>query len=282
MTGDDRSPLKLFDRIEAAAMVGYTGFGIVLADLLEVRDASRYRALHRVLDDNGISEVEVEMLNDWYLDGPVRETSDIARRELFEAAEALGARHIKIGGDISGSPVAWGTFVDEFAELCRQAADHGTRIAFEPMPFGNVANLAAGRRLVDEAAEAAGGLILDLCHMVRAGVSNAEIAGLPARYLFAVELDDADDQVIGTLLQDTIDRRRLCGEGDQDVTGFIRAVLATGFDGPWGVEILSNEYRKLDLQSQVSRSYETSAGALRLALEQSTYDQNGGANGTDQ
>jgi sugar phosphate isomerase/epimerase len=97
-----------------------------------------------------------------------------------------------------------------------------------------------------------------------------------------VELDDADDQVIGTLLQDTIDRRRLCGEGDQDVTGFIRAVLATGFDGPWGVEILSNEYRKLDLQSQVSRSYETSAGALRLALEQSTYDQNGGANGTDQ
>jgi sugar phosphate isomerase/epimerase len=268
MTGDDRSPLRLFDRIEAAAVVGYTGFGIVLADLLEVRDASRYRALRAVLDDNGISEVEVEMLNDWYLDGPVREASDMARRELLEAAQALGARHIKIGGDISDSPVAWGRFVDEFAELCRQAAAHGTRIAFEPMPFGNVPNLEAGRRLVDEAAEAAGGLMLDLCHMVRGGVSNAEIAGLPARYLFAVELDDADDHVVGTLLQDTIDRRRLCGEGDQDVTGFIRAVLAAGFDGPWGVEILSNEYRKLDLQSQCSRSYETSASALRLALEQ--------------
>jgi len=101
--------------------------------------------------------------------------------------------------------------------------------------------------------------------MARGGIDNAHIAALPGRYVIAVELDDADADVVGTLLEDTLDRRRLCGEGDQDVTDFIHAVVATGFDGPWGVEILSEDFRKLDLNAQVSRSFTTAAAALRRA-----------------
>jgi sugar phosphate isomerase/epimerase len=267
MTADERSPFALSDRIAAAAGVGYTGFGLVHADLVEAKQQIGYPALRELLDSHGITEVEVEMLNDWYMTGQPREASDIARRDLLEAAQLLGARHIKIGGDISDSPVDWDVFVSEFATLCGQAADHGTRIAFEPMPFGNVADLTTARRLIDEAGQAAGGLILDLWHMARGRIDNAEIAALPSRYLIAVELDDADAQVMGTLLQDTLDRRRLCGEGDQDVTGFIRAVMATGFDGPWGVEILSDSYRKLDLRAQVTQSFDTAADSLKRALE---------------
>jgi sugar phosphate isomerase/epimerase len=267
MRTDERSPFRLEDRIRAAGGAGYTGFGIVRADLLTAREQFGYAALKQMLQDHGIAEVEVEMLNDWYTSGPQRESSDIARRDLLEAAEALGARQIKIGGDISGTPVAWDAFVTEFAILCGQVAEHGTRVAFEPMPFGNVADLVTGRRLIDEAGHRSGGLILDLYHMARGGVSNDEIASLPSRYLFAVELCDADRQVVGTLLEDTIDRRRLCGEGDQDLTGFISSVRAAGFDGPWGVEILSQEFRLLELHSQVTRSFETTSTVLRSALE---------------
>jgi sugar phosphate isomerase/epimerase len=267
MTADERSPFALSDRIAAAAGAGYAGFGLVHADLIEAKRLIGYATLRELLDDHGITEVEVEMLNDWYATGRLREASDSARGDLLEAAHALGARHIKIGGDISDSPVDWDVFVSEFATLCAQAAEHGTRIAFEPMPFGNVADLTTARRLIDEAGQPAGGLILDLWHMARGSIDNTDIAALPGRYLIAVELDDADAQIVGTLLQDTLDRRRLCGEGDQDLTGFIRAVLATGFDGPWGVEILSEEFRKLDLHAQVSRSFDTTAAALRRALD---------------
>jgi len=265
MTPDERSPFALRDRIEAAGEAGFTGFGIVLADLVEARDTIGYPALRTLLADNGMRHVEVEMLNDWYTTGRRRAASDRARRDLLLAAKELGARQMKVGGDTSAEPVPWEKFVSEFHSLCEDASHSGTRVAFEPMPFGNVPDLATGRRLIDEADHPAGGLILDLWHMARGGVAFPEISATPSRYIFAVELDDADEQVVGSLLEDTLHRRRLCGEGTQDVTGFVTAVAAAGFGGPWGVEILSDDFRKLDLAQQVSRAYTTTAAALRQA-----------------
>jgi sugar phosphate isomerase/epimerase len=272
MTADERSPFRLRDRIETAARTGYTGFGIVHADLVEARAAIGYPALRSFLAGNGIRHVEVEFLDQWHARGAERARSDAVRADLLQAAERLGARHIKVGGDITSGPVRWDEFVADFWALCQDAADSGTRIAFEPVPFGNVADLAAGRRLIDAAGHPAGGLMLDLWHMARGGSRPGfgDIAALPGRYVFGVELDDADADVVGSLLQDTLHRRRLCGEGAQDVTGFIRAVSRTGFGGPWGVEILSDDFRKLSLRDQVTRSYETTAAALRRTLPEGT------------
>jgi sugar phosphate isomerase/epimerase len=133
------------------------------------------------------------------------------------------------------------------------------------MPFGTIADLPSGMRLVEAAGHAAGGLILDLWHVARGNIDFADVAALPGRYLFAVELDDADLSVVGTLLEDTLDRRRLCGEGSVDVPAFIRAIRATGFDGPWGVEILSDEHRKRALNDQVTKSYATAKRQFQLA-----------------
>ena len=54
-------------------------------------------------------------------------------------------------------------------------------------------------------------------------------------------------EAIGTLFEDTRDRRTLVGQGAQDVVGFIRAMREVGFRGPWGVEILSIEHRQRPL-----------------------------------
>jgi sugar phosphate isomerase/epimerase len=263
---DQRGRFPLEDRIRLAAQAGYAGFGLVHADLMEARDRMGYRALGEVLASYGITTVEVEMLNDWYATGPARTQSDAVRRDLLAAAAALGARHVKAGADLdTDHPPEFQRVVTEFAELCRQAEASGTRIALEPMPFTNVPDLAVGCKLVDEAAHPAGALMIDLWHVVRSGTPYGEVASLPARYVFAVELDDAPAQVVGTLLEDTLDRRALCGEGDQDVVGFVSAVMSTGFAGPWGVEILSEEFRKLDLWDQVMRSYRTARTVLDLA-----------------
>ena len=45
--------------------------------------------------------------------------------------------------------------------------------------------------------------------------------------------------------EDTVERRVLCGEGSFDLTGLVNMLRGKGFDGPWGVEILSESFRKL-------------------------------------
>lgn len=267
MDDDRRSPFLLEDRIRAVAEAGFTGMGILHADLAEARARlGGYSALRRILDEHGISHVEVEWLFGWWRSGPARAASDITRAELMRAAAELGAHHIKAGGALGGGEVDWGTFVAEFAALCGQAEKHGTRIAFEPMPMDNVGSLAAARRLIDEAGHPAGGLMIDIWHMARGCVATyGEIAALPAWYVTAVELGDADREVVGTLVEDMRHRRRLPGQGDQDVAGFVRAVTATGYEGPWGIEVVADDFRRLPLQEQAASSYAAARAALDLA-----------------
>jgi sugar phosphate isomerase/epimerase len=248
MRGDERSPFPLASRIATAARAGYRGFGIVHADLAADDGTDRLEVISRLLSENGMLHLELEMLNDWFATGARRAASDAVRHDLLRAAERLQPGQIKVGGEINGREWQWG----------RQAADVGTRIAFEPMPFGQINNLVLAQRLIDDAGKSNGGLILDLWHMARGGIALTSIRDLPTRYVFAVEIDDADEEVRGSLLDDTLDFRRLCGEGDQDVAGFIAAVRSTGYEGPWGVEILAEDFRHLGLEEQAKRSYQTS------------------------
>ena len=79
------------------------------------------------------------------------------RRMLLESAEALGARHIKVG-DFFDSPVGMPRLIENSRGLCREAAEHGTRIAFELMPFSvidkleDALELVAGRRAAERRA----------------------------------------------------------------------------------------------------------------------------------
>jgi sugar phosphate isomerase/epimerase len=265
LRGDDASPFPIRDRVEAAARAGYRGFGLVHEDLLRALAELGYAGLRALLDDNGIEHLELEMLNDWFADGDRRVRSDRVRTDLLAAAEALGARHIKVGGEVDGTTWPLEPLVEDFRRLCEQANGVGTRIALEPMPFGQIRDLRAAVDVIDRADHAAGGVTLDIWHMTRAGVDLADIADLPGRDVVVVELSDARAELVGTMIDDTLDRRLLCGEGDVDVVGFIRAVRSTGFTGPWGVEILSEEHRRRSLRSQARLSYITTMWQFHLA-----------------
>ena len=70
---------------------------------------------------------------------------------------------------------------------------------------------------------------------------------------------------IGTLFEDTRDRRTLVGQGAQDVVGFIRAMREVGFAGPWGVEILSIEHRQRPLIEALTVARDTTLDAFQQA-----------------
>ncbi len=266
---DQRSPFLIEDRIEAVAAARFTGIGSGHAYLFEARDRlGGYGKLRALLERHGLT-VEVEWLDGWYLTGPAREASDARQAELLHAAQQLGADHVKAGCALDGPIAGWDTLVAEFAALCEQAARHKTRIAFEPMPLGpNAMTLGGARQLVEQAGHKAGGLQLDPWHMWHGCGTHDDVAALPAGIVTAVELGDADRRVVGTLVEDMLNRRRLCGEGDMDVAGFIQAVKATGYAGLWGIEVIADDFRKLPLLSQVGKSYSTTRAALDAALGQ--------------
>jgi sugar phosphate isomerase/epimerase len=244
---DRRSPVPLRERLEAASAAGFTGFGVLADDLVVAEREHGWSGIRTMLTDNGVVHLELEGLPDWWSSGPERARSDELRRFLLTAAEALGARHLKVTPDPSGTPWDAGHWAAEFALLAEQAVGAGARLGIEFMPWTNIRTVHDGLRLVEDAGHPAGGVIVDAWHVERAGTPPNELAALPLHRIVGVELDDADREVVGTLFEDTVDRRRYCGEGSFDLAGITTALRTAGWAGPWGVEILSAEHRRLDV-----------------------------------
>ena len=109
------------------------------------------------------------------------------------------------------------------------------------MPFSAIATVPMGAEIVAAAGHPAAGLLIDAWHVFRAGSTLAELrAALTPEMVFGVELDDAAPDIVGTLFEDTVNNRMFCGEGCFDLPGLVELLRGLGFDGPWGVEILSN------------------------------------------
>ena len=251
------SPFPFRDRVEAAARAGYRGIGLHHADTMHTADKIGLPEMRRILDGNGIKYVELEFLLDWFDEGERRQESDKMRREIFSVAAALGLRTVKVGPGFHEPEANVPKMRDAFARLCREAAEHGTGMMLEIMPWSNVRTVETALGIVEGAGQPNGGILVDIWHFARGGIDYKEIAQIPLQYIRGVELDDADEQVVGSLWEDTIHHRRLCGEGDLDPPAFIKAVQAAGYRGYYGVEILSEKHRKLPLDEMARRSFDT-------------------------
>ncbi|MFK0285241.1 sugar phosphate isomerase/epimerase family protein [Streptomyces sp. NPDC090499] len=259
---DQRSPLGLRERAEAASAAGFTGFGLVHADLLVAEREHGLAGIRSIFEDNGLAHIELEALAGWWADGPRRAASDTVRHDLLRAAEALGARHLKIHGDVEDGPLHFDVWAGEFAALAAEAESVGARVGIEFLPWSNIRTVHDALRLVEAAGHPAGGVLIDVWHTERAHTPPAELADVPLSRIVGVELNDADSTVVGSLFEDTVRRRRLCGEGSFDLPGVIAALRTAGWRGPWGVEILSDAHRKLPVHEAAEVAYRTAAAAL--------------------
>jgi len=262
LRGDERSPLPLPERVAAAAAAGFRGLGLNYADLVAAEREYGIGGIRSMLEDNGMVHLELELLTDWWTDGPQRQDSNKVRRHLLSAAEALGARHLKVGPDVTGTPWNYDRWVSEFARLAAEAREAGTKVGLEFLPWSNIKTVGDGLRLVRDAGHEAGGLIIDVWHTERAHTPAAALAAVPLGSIIGVELSDAHSAVIGTLFEDTRDRRRLCGHGSFDLRGFVTELRSAGWTGPWGVEILSADLRQLPVREAAAAAYSTAASLL--------------------
>jgi len=255
-TDREYSPFDFRDRVESAARAGFTGFGIWHADLEHVLKKRPLREMKQILDDNGITHVELEFLTDWFLEGERKRQSDISKDLLLDASEALEAHHVKVG-DFYQETAPMPRLIEAFARLCAEARERGAKVGFELMPFAMIRSLEDSLKLVEGAAAANGGICLDAWHIVKLGVSYDELRRIPSQYITSVELNDGTFQCPWSLHEDTVNHRRFCGEGEFDVKGFIAAIQDAGYRGPWGIEVLSEELRSWPLERLTTQAFET-------------------------
>ena len=272
------SPWSLQRRAEGLNEVGFNAIGLFHDDIqyridhefTEGNRRGRLQQLNSVLQRNGIEFVEVEFLVEWLLDedDPRREAEEETRQLLLNAAEALDANHIKIG-NINGYPRDVEDLKEKFEEISAEFAEVDTEVGLEFFPVDpNIDTIGDALEITEDAEN--GGLYLDLWHNMKMdGVTFEDIEELlDADDVVAVEFQDGYIDTDMDFLQETINLRKIPGEGEFPIADWIDAVRATGFDGPWGLEILSEEFRRFSMDDAYNRAFDAGMEYLQEENQQ--------------
>jgi sugar phosphate isomerase/epimerase len=263
--GREWSLFDLRERCEQAARVGFRGIGIWHADLEHVLERRTLADVRTLLDDHGLEYLELECLLDWFLDpsDERRRAADATRGLLFRAAAALDAHHIKVA-NIFSRPCPLPVLIQRYAELCAEAAErHGARMVYEFMPPDvNVRDLDTALRVVEGAGTANAAVAIDTWHMAKLGIGPDELRRIPPGLLGWFELSDGQYENLPDPVDETVNHRALPGEGEFPIRDYVAAARAAGYDGPWGVEVLSEELRALPIDEIFDRAYRTSVAQL--------------------
>jgi sugar phosphate isomerase/epimerase len=270
--GDQRCLHDFRTRVEIAANAGFTGMGFWHADILEIRKTYSFQDMKRILDANGIVNIEVEWLLDWFRTGERRAASDEIRTLLLEAAEVLRARHIKIA-DFGNDCADIAQLTEEFAPLCRQAAERGTNVLFEMLPaqFSRVPSLDQVLEITRGSGAGNGGIMLDNLHLLRSGIGPEQIVQtLETGDLIGVEINDGTLALPLKFEDSVVNKRLLPGDGEFDIAAFLRALWSVGYDGPIGVEVLNEYIRKWDLRTAATEAFAKTRRVVEAARSSTT------------
>ena len=227
------------------------GDRLLVDDYFAERDAGPHRRrAAAILDDHGIELAEVEFLFDWSA-GP-------DEPERVENARQTGGPGVGDGRRVRTRVVSVGelvrrrelppfdVLVERFAALCDRAADHDLLVALEFMPFSgipDVADAACTHSRQSERAER--GPQRRLVALLPRHPGSRRAAPPCGDRVFMIQLDDADEEVVGELFEDTMFRRRYPGEGSFDLVGSCALLDEVGRPAPKSVEILSAEHQAL-------------------------------------
>jgi sugar phosphate isomerase/epimerase len=197
-------------------------------------------------------------------------TSDETRKLLLDAAEGLGARHIKIG-DLGNDCADVPLLTEEFGLLCRQAAQRGTNVLFEMLPaqFSRAPSLDQVLAICRGSGARNGGIMLDNLHLQRTGTPPEDIVRKIGREIpLGIEINDGTLAMPLDLHDSVVNKRLLPGDGEFDIAAFLHAVWAQGYDGPIGVEVLNEYIRRWPLDTAATQAFSKTTAVVMAARKE--------------
>ena len=233
----------LKEKLAAIAAAGFDGIEIFENDFLAFDGSPRDVA--ELVRDHGL---EISLFQ------PFRDFEGMPepqRSRTFDRAERKFDLMAELGTDLmlicsNTSPLALGGIdraADDFRELGARAAKRGLRVGFEALAWGtHINDHRDAWEVVRRADHPNVGLILDSFHTLARKIDPDTIRSIPGDKIFFVQLADAP-LIDMDLLYWSRHFRNMPGEGDLDVTAFMRAVCATGYKGMLSLEIFNDQFR---------------------------------------
>lgn len=233
----------LEEKLAAIAAAGFDGVEIFEQDFIasDIGPAE----LGRMVRDHGLAITLFQPFRDFEgLPEPLRSRAFARARRKFDIMAEMGTDLILVCSSVH--PASMGgidRLAADFAELGAIAAERGLRVGYEALAWGrHINDHRDAWEVVRRADHPAVGLILDSFHTLGRGIDPDTIRSIPGDRIFFVQLADAP-RIPMDLLYWSRHFRNMPGEGDLDVTGFMRAVAATGYAGPLSLEIFNDEFR---------------------------------------
>ncbi|MEC9346626.1 MAG: TIM barrel protein [Pseudomonadota bacterium] len=234
---------ELAEKLAAISAAGFDGIEIFENDFLAFDGTPR--AVGRMVRDHGLEIVLFQPFRDFEgLPEPHRTRALDRAERKFDLMQELGTDLVLVCSSVS--PHALGGIdraADDLAELGERAATRGLRIGYEALAWGrHVSDHRDAWEIVRRAGRDNVGLILDSFHTLARDLDPDSIRAIPGDRIFFIQLADAP-RIQMDRLHWSRHFRNMPGEGDLDVTGFMRAVAATGYDGTVSLEIFNDQFR---------------------------------------
>ena len=234
---------NLPEKLEAIASAGFDGIEIFEQDFIAYDGSPR--DVGRMVRDMGLEIMLFQPFRDFEgLPDPLRRKAFDRARRKFELMGDLGTDLALFCSSVH--PHAQGgvdRMAADFAELGDLAKRHGVRVGYEALAWGrHVNDHRDAWEIVRRADHQNIGLILDSFHTLGRRIDPETIRRIPGDRIFFVQLADAP-AIEMDLLYLSRHFRNMPGEGDLDVTAFMRAVSATGYAGPVSLEIFNDQFR---------------------------------------
>ena len=233
----------LREKLAAIAAAGFDGVEIFENDFLAF-DGSPAE-VGRMVRDHGLEITLFQPFRDFEgLPEPQRARAFERARRKFQLMNELGTDLMLVCSSVSHASLGGiDRAAADFRELGDIAAAHGVRVGYEALAWGrHVNDHRDAWEVVRRADHPQVGLILDSFHTLARRIDVETIRAIPGDRIFIVQLADAP-RIDMDLLYWSRHFRNMPGEGDLPVTDFMRAVAATGYDGPLSLEIFNDQFR---------------------------------------
>jgi 4-hydroxyphenylpyruvate dioxygenase len=233
----------LREKLDAISAAGFEGVEIFENDFLAYPAGPA--EVGRMVRDAGLKVTVFQPFRDFEgMPEPQRTRAFERAERKFDVMQALGTDLMLVCSNVS--PAALGGIdraAQDFHELGARAAKRGLRVGYEALAWGrHVFDHRDAWEVVRRADHSAIGLILDSFHTLSRRIDPDSIRRIPGDRIFLVQVADAP-LLDMDLLSWSRHFRNMPGQGGLDVTGFLAAVKATGYDGYLSLEIFNDQFR---------------------------------------
>ncbi|WP_020656420.1 sugar phosphate isomerase/epimerase family protein [Massilia niastensis] len=207
----------------------------------------------QVVRGSGLRVTALQVMRDYEgLNGPLHEYKLDIARHLLQACRAVGARLLLVCSSTSSHGSGDDALIArDLAKLANSAVPMGVRIGYEAQSWGrHVHTWEQAWEVVDMAAHANLGVVLDSFHMLASGADLERLDEIPPDKIALVQLSDfmwRDLPSNAERIETAGHLRVFPGEGSHsaELSGMLRRLDRARYRGDYSLEVVNDDYLQL-------------------------------------